>query len=298
MSPRCALIAFVLLLAPFATAQQIEKRSPESLRFADDEIIVRFRPGISRDRTLKIHSARKARIIRSYQKLERLQRVKLPKGLSVKDALDEYRRDPNVLYAEPNYYIEHKAVPSDPDYSQLWGMRTIDAEAAWDVTTGSSDVVVGIIDTGVDYTHPDLAANMFRNTADCNTNGLDDDGNGFPDDCHGIDAINDDGDPMDDHSHGTHVAGTIGGVGNNGMGVTGVNWNVRMMGCKFLGADGFGLLSDALVCLELDAPGRTQFLIPVHVLLPLLVRNRVLFGVEPVVGAGDVNVVAHADFPV
>jgi hypothetical protein len=250
MSPRCALIAFVLLLAPFATAQQIEKRSPESLRFADDEIIVRFRPGVSRDRTLKIHSARKARVIRSYQKLERLQRVKLPKGLSVKDALDEYRRDPNVLYAEPNYYIEHKAVPSDPDYSQLWGMRTIDAEAAWDVTTGSSDVVVGIIDTGVDYTHPDLAANMFRNTADCNTNGLDDDGNGFPDDCHGIDAINDDGDPMDDHSHGTHVAGTIGGVGNNGMGVTGVNWNVRMMGCKFLGADGFGLLSDALVCLD------------------------------------------------
>ena len=93
-----------------------------------------------------------------------------------------------------------------------------------------------MIDTGIDYTHPDLAANMFRNTADCNSNGIDDDGNGYIDDCFGIDVANGDSDPMDDHYHGTHVAGTIGAVGNNGIGVVGVNWNVKLLACKFFDA--------------------------------------------------------------
>ena len=95
-----------------------------------------------------------------------------------------------------------------------------------------------MIDTGIDYTHPDLAANMFRNNADCNSNGIDDDGNGFVDDCYGFDTVNNDSNPMDDHGHGTHVAGTIGAVGNNGVGVVGVNWTVRLMACKFLDASG------------------------------------------------------------
>ena len=100
--------------------------------------------------------------------------------------------------------------------------------------------MVAIIDTGVDYTHQDLAANVFTNPIDCNADGNDDDGNGYADDCHGIDVVNDDSDPMDDHGHGTHVAGTIGAAGNNGVGVAGVNWAVTILPCKFLDASGNG----------------------------------------------------------
>ena len=106
----------------------------------------------------------------------------------------------------------------------------IKAPAAWEITTGSSDVVVAIIDTGIDYTHPDLASNMWTNV--------------------GIDVVNNDSDPFDDYGHGTHVAGTIGALGNNGTGVVGVNWHVKLTACKFLGADGSGSSDGAIQCLE------------------------------------------------
>jgi subtilisin family serine protease len=109
---------------------------------------------------------------------------------------------------------------------------------------------VATLDTGIDYNHPDLSANVWRNTADCNKNGIDDDGNGYIDDCHGIDTANDDTDPMDDHNHGTHVAGTIGAVGDNGVGVVGVNWNVKIMACKFFDASGSATTEDAIECLD------------------------------------------------
>jgi hypothetical protein len=107
-----------------------------------------------------------------------------------------------------------------------------------------------VIDTGVDYTHPDLAANMWRNEADCNSNGIDDDGNGYIDDCYGIDTVNGGSNPMDDEGHGTHVAGIIGATGNNSTGVVGVAWNVKIMPCKFLDASGTGTVADAIDCLD------------------------------------------------
>ena len=108
--------------------------------------------------------------------------------------------------------------------------------------------MVGVIDTGIDYNHPDLAANMWTNPGEIAGNGIDDDGNGYVDDIHGYDFVNNDGDPMDDHCHGTHCAGTIGGVGNNGVGVAGVNWTVKLVALKFLDSGGSGSTSGAISC--------------------------------------------------
>jgi subtilisin family serine protease len=180
----------------------------------------------------------------------------------VEQAVSMLQNDPDVEYAEPNYIYHASAlVPDDTFYDLLWGLNNtgqsggvanvdIDAPEAWAVTTGSSDVVVGIIDTGIDYLHPDLAANIWTNPGEIPDNGIDDDGNGFVDDVHGWNAENGTGDPFDDNDHGTHVAGTIGAVSNNGEGVTGINWNVRLMSLKFLDAKGSGYVSDAVDCIN------------------------------------------------
>ncbi|MBI3466962.1 MAG: S8 family serine peptidase, partial [Planctomycetes bacterium] len=187
-----------------------------------------------------------------------LRKVRLPATVDVDTALAAYRSNPLVLYAQPNYRLRLAATPNDPEFSQLWGLNNtgqtggtsgadIGAPQAWDATTGSGNTIVAVIDTGVDYAHPDLAANMWINAAELNgRRNRDDDGNGYVDDVYGYDFVNNDGDPMDDHNHGTHVAGTIGAVGNNGIGVTGVNWNVRIMALKFLDATGNGSESDAI----------------------------------------------------
>ncbi len=161
----------------------------------------------------------------------------------------------------PNFVIHtlsHSAatIPDDPRYTEQWDMDNtgqssgtpdadIDAPEAWDITTGSSSIVVGVIDTGVNYLHPDLAANMWTNPGEIPNDNIDNDNNGFVDDYYGFDFINNDSDPMDDGGHGTHVAGTIGAVGDNGFGVVGVNWDVSIMALKFLGTDG-GSTADAI----------------------------------------------------
>ena len=129
-------------------------------------------------------------------------------------------------------------------------MANIKAPGAWGATTGKPELVVAIIDTGIDYTHPDLAANIWTNPGETAGDGKDNDGNGYVDDVHGYDFANNDGDPMDDHFHGTHTAGTVGAVGNNGVGVAGVNWQVKLMALKFLGASGSGSVSGAVSALE------------------------------------------------
>ena len=171
-------------------------------------------------------------------------------------------RNPNVAYVEPDYIAQIDAtIPNDTYFSQLWGMHNtgqsggtvdadIDAPEAWDLTTGNANVVVAIIDTGVAYTHPDLAANMWTNPFEIAANGVDDDGNGYVDDVYGINAITGSGDPMDDHNHGTHCAGTVAAVGNNGVGVAGVCWTAKVMALKFLASSGTGAYSDAIECIE------------------------------------------------
>ena len=165
-----------------------------------------------------------------------------------------------VEYAEPDYQVRLIAIPNDPQFGSLWGMHNsgqtggtpdadIDAPEAWGVVTGSSAVAV-VIDTGIDYSHVDLTANMWVNPGEVPGNSVDDDGNGYVDDVYGINAITGTGNPMDDHYHGTHVAGTIGARGNNGVGVAGVAWSARLMACKFLNSGGNGLTSDAVECLQ------------------------------------------------
>jgi len=194
-----------------------------------------------------------------------MQVVRIPDNMSVEEAVARYEDDPDVLYAEPNYIVTIASTPSDSDYSYQWGLHNtgqeiggttgtidadIDAPEAWDLSTGSATVVVAVVDTGVDYDHPDLAANIWTNTGEIAGNGIDDDGNGYPDDVHGWDFESNTSDPMDVNSyestyHGTHCAGIIGAVGNNGIGVTGVNWNVKIMPLRFLNETGSGTIANA-----------------------------------------------------
>ncbi len=178
--------------------------------------------------------------------------------------LARLRNRADVEYAEPNFIVRISAQPNDPSFGQLWGLHNtgqtinffpgiagadIDAVPAWDQTVGSTAHVVAVIDTGIDYTHPDLAANVWSAPAQFTVSVA-----GQPITCaagtHGFNAINRTCNPMDDHHHGTHVAGTIGAVGDNGIGVAGVNWTARMMGIKFIDDTGSGTIADAIAALE------------------------------------------------
>ncbi|MHC4147945.1 MAG: S8 family serine peptidase [Planctomycetota bacterium] len=211
----------------------------------------------------RISLANRQRLRRRRQKKRRHKKhvlqVKLPQAKTVEQAIAEEwgRRDARILSVEPNYRLRALAVPNDPLFPELWGLNNtgqtggtaladIDAVSAWDITTGSSDVIVAIIDTGIDYLHPDLIDNMWVNSGEIASNGIDDDNNGYIDDIHGYDFVQDDGNPSDQHGHGTHCAGTIGGRGNNNLGVAGVNWQCKLMAGRFLNARGSGTTADAI----------------------------------------------------
>jgi len=221
-----------------------------------DEVIVKYREGVdesSKDLARFRVSGKRKKLFRSVRGLEV---TKLPGNVSVQEAIDLYQQDPNVLYAEPNYILrltakpDLTATPNDPSFGSLYGLTKINAPSAWNITTGSNNVVVAILDTGFDYNHVDLSANIYNNPGECTGDGVDNDSNGYIDDCHGINVAYGTSDPMDDNDHGTHVAGTIGAVGNNGIGVVGVNWNVKMISCKFFDASGSGTTEGAIECLD------------------------------------------------
>ena len=184
--------------------------------------------------------------------------------LNTQELLQTLQANPDLEFVEPNYIVRIGAAPNDPSFGSLWGLLNtgqtlgtstgipgvdIDAVDAWAITTGSRAVVVGVVDTGIDYTHPDLAANIWTAPRDF-TVAI----GGLTITCaagtHGFNAISNTCNPADDHFHGTHVAGTIGAVGNNGVGVVGVNWTASIMGLKFLNAQGAGTLTDAIKAIE------------------------------------------------
>ncbi|MGH9868475.1 MAG: choice-of-anchor D domain-containing protein [Candidatus Polarisedimenticolia bacterium] len=224
-----------------------------------NEILIKFSPGSSLaapDTALALVGGTRLRTFASGA-----EHWRTGPGVSTEAAMSLLQAHPQVEYVEPNYIVSASAAPNDPSYGLLWGLHNtgqtggtpgadIDAEAVWNILTGSRSVVVGVIDTGIDPTHPDLAANMWTNPGEIPGNHVDDDHNGYVDDVRGWDFINEDNDPFDDHSHGTHVAGTIGAVGNNGIGVAGVNWAVSLVGLKFLSAGGSGNTADAIEAVE------------------------------------------------
>lgn len=192
----------------------------------------------------------------SLQRLNRWRIVQFDHGGDVNLVLNRLRQSTQFEKVLPDIMVRIAAAPNDLD-ERLWGLHNagqtggsagadIDAVTAWDTITDATATTVAVIDTGVDYTHPDLAANMWRNPGEIPDNGIDDDNNGFVDDVHGWDFANNDNLPMDDNGHGTHVAGTIAAVGNNGQGIVGVAWNARIMALKFLSQDGNGFTSDAI----------------------------------------------------
>ncbi len=241
------------LLAPAAYAQQAASE------YKEGEVLVRFKAGVSPLAVDQVMTDLEARTLRRFDRIS--VRVLSIEGLTVEDAVARFSDDPAIEFIEPNYKCFADTVPDDPRFEDLWGMNNtgqsggtpgadISAVDAWSIFTGTSDVIVGVIDTGVNYNHEDLAANMWTNPGEVPYNGIDDDGNGLVDDYYGYDYVNNDGDPMDDNGHGSHCSGTIGGVGNNGIGVVGVNWNVSIMAIKFLDWSGGGYTDDAIAAVE------------------------------------------------
>ena len=225
-----------------------------------EAILVKFKSttgSVSRSRALStaglVESA-------SFTLVPGLTRAEPLPGFTVTQTLESLATDMRVAYAEPDYLLTTNVIPDDTDFSQQYSLNNvgqfngtagadISALNAWDIQTGT-DVVIAVIDSGVDYTHPDLRDNIWINTAEIPNNRIDDDQNGRIDDVRGWDFSNNDNDPMDDNNHGTHVAGVIGAKGNNASGITGINWNVRIMPLKFMNARGSGRTSAAIRALE------------------------------------------------
>jgi subtilisin family serine protease len=223
------------------------------------EVILKFReaaPPDARQRILAELGAARTR------KLHRIRAERSPvTRMSVADAVARFRGHPDIDFIEPNYLYREARQPDDPMFGLQWSLSNdgqtggrpgadIEAPAAWEQVTGDGDIVVAVIDTGIDLLHPDLAANIWVNPGEIPANGYDEDGNGLVDDLHGWDFLENDADPFDDRGHGTHVAGILAAVGDNGVGISGVAWRVRLMPLKFLGADGVGSSADAVECVD------------------------------------------------
>ncbi|MCA2506080.1 S8 family serine peptidase [Microcystis sp. M62BS1] len=234
--------------------------------YAPNQLIVKFKQGIASAQVAQFQSLFGA-VSTQTIRLTGAQVWKLSGSLSVEKILAKYRSNPIFEYIQPDYIrtlgtISTQATfPNDPSFNQLWGLHNtgqnggtpdadIDAPEAWDIQTGNPNLVIGVIDTGVDYNHPDLAGNIWTNPGEIAGDGIDNDGNGYIDDIHGWDFAYNDNDPSDVHGHGTHVSGTIAGKGNNGVGVTGVAWNAKIMPLKFLNDQGSGSTSNAILAIN------------------------------------------------
>lgn len=220
------------------------------------EVIVKYRAAVPIGERGALRSAVRATVVSRFDFI-RAEYLRLEGELDVEAAIARLSADPRVEYAEPNYLWTGDVVPSDTLFPTQYGMRNtgqgggtigadIRAAQAWDLYTGDPDLRIGVIDTGIDYNHPDLAANIWTNPNEIAGNLIDDDANGYVDDVHGYDFANKDGDPMDDHGHGTHCAGTIAARGNDVTGIAGLNWQAKLVAIKFLRANNTGSTTAAI----------------------------------------------------
>lgn len=260
------MVGAMVLLAPPPTegqrASRLERQTVNGRDVVAREVLVKFRDTLQPSEFAEVAMETDAQNV---EQLSRAGALRLrSRSLGAATLVARLSRRPDVVYAEPNFIIQITQAPDDPGFDQLWGLHNvgqlingfpglagadIHATSAWDLSFGSTSNVVAIIDTGIDYTHPDLAANVWSAPTDFTVNV-----SGSPVTCaagtHGFNAITRTCNPMDDHHHGTHVSGTIGAVGNNGIGVVGVNWTARLMGIKFLDAQGSGSTADAIAAVE------------------------------------------------
>ena len=220
------------------------------------ELIIRFEAGTDAPGRTAVLDELGADVLRSFDSIDAVHVSVEKPAEQIVDDVRRFIAHTSVSYAEPNYYVESLATPDDPNFDDLWGMHNtgqtggtadadIDAPEAWAIHTGTSNSVVAVIDSGIEYTHPDLSGNMWTNPGEIAGNGLDDDGNGYIDDVHGYDFSDSDADIIDNDKpyngppggngaggHGSHVAGTVGATGDNNVGVAGVNWDVSLLGAK------------------------------------------------------------------
>ncbi|MBT4790639.1 MAG: S8 family serine peptidase [Halobacteriovoraceae bacterium] len=271
--------ALVFMLAVILPFYAHAKRTYKNINAIADEVIVKIKPAAVKD--FKSQKSLNGFTVNSELNLlaGTFAVLKINKKISVTQALTSLNKNSMVEYAEPNY--SYKAIGNkgtyDPQYSKLWGLENtgrneplpppppalgtvsnkgikgvdINAIKAWQLSKGSKAVVIAVIDSGIDYNHPDLQSNMWVNQSEANgTEGIDDDGNGFIDDIHGYDFANNDGDPMDGNGHGTHCSGTIAAEHDNGIGIAGVMDKVSLMGIKFLTDKGAGTSAAALAAID------------------------------------------------
>ncbi|HSB12433.1 MAG TPA: S8 family serine peptidase [Blastocatellia bacterium] len=272
-----ALFAAALLVAAPASTQVSESARAQRTELYQgrqavaSEVLVKFRDSATRDGIGR--AAQDADVELDEEIAGPGIRLFRSRSKDVATLIAELSARPDVAYAEPNYILFADLIPNDTSFGSLWGLRNtgqviggvagtagadISATPAWDITTGSRANVVGVVDTGLDYNHPDLAANVWSapsaftvtmgsTTINC------------PAGSHGFNAITNTCDPLDDNNHGTHCSGTIGAVGNNGVGVAGVNWTASIMGLKFLSASGSGSTANAIKAIEFAIQAKQIF---------------------------------------
>ena len=213
------------------------------------EFIVKYRTDTSAEQRLTVAASVG---IETIQDLELIGAQLVRADESRQEAVANLALSSAVEWFECNYRQEIVRTPDDGDFSQQWGLPKISAPAAWDQATDAPNVILAIVDTGVDYRHVDLAANMWRNPAEVPNNGQDDDGNGIVDDVFGANFVPQTatGDPLDDNNHGTHVAGIAAAVTNNAAGIAGTTWKTQIMALKFLNASGSGSTSNAIRAID------------------------------------------------
>jgi subtilisin family serine protease len=258
----CTLIILCVIGSWIGCARggDVPAAGPRAVAFRQDRILVK--PKANADLS-GVHAGLKCTSLWKSAAMSNLQVVKLPAGANVSDMIARYMGSGLVAYAEPDYAVFTTAIPNDPQYgngTQWWLHNTgagggiagadIHASEAWDIRTSAPGIIVAMVDSGMRYTHEDLAANVWTNPGEIPANGIDDDGNGITDDVHGVNTVDDSADVRDDAGHGTHTAGVIGGLGNNGVGGSGVAWSVQLMPCKALDASGNGSISTVVKAID------------------------------------------------